>query len=185
MGDPSGMSMVVNSALPATFTFLYQQLDHLLSGRSRRSSNRGADPADEIPKVPSVLVSQLDLPLHGDQDQVQARINELRAYALGLAPYRENPTLVTSEDQQLLETLSALRDALEGIYGQRLTFEGESRDQSAPRSVQRHGKVSGEVVGMEAVNSIHGPASTEIETESVEPGGRVIGMRARDIGSSR
>ena len=84
----------------------------------------------------------------------------------------------------LLETLGALRAALEHIYGQRFTFDGEHRGQSGPLSEQRHEQVFGEVIGMEATNTIRGPATTKITTNSVERGGRVVGMRARDIDGS-
>lgn len=182
MTDPSGLSMVVSSALPATFTFLYQRLDALLS---KHRADAGTAQAEAIPEIPAVLVGDLELPLCSDDDRARARLAELRAYALGLVQYRRNPALITSDDPLLLQTLGELRDVLEDIYGQRFTFEGESREQSGPFSEQRHGRVAGEVVGIEATNAIHGPVTSKITTESVEPGGRVIGMRAREIGDSR
>jgi hypothetical protein len=182
VADPTGLSMVVNSALPATFTFLYQRLDVLLS---RHRKDPGTVQTEVLPEIPAVLVGELELPLCSDEDRVQVRLAELRAYALGLEHYRRDPALITSEDPLLLQTLAELRDALEDIYGQRFTFEGEPRGQSGPFSEQRHGKVAGEVVGMEATNAIRGPATSKITTESVEPGGRVVGMRAREIGESR
>jgi hypothetical protein len=182
VADPSGLSMVVSSALPATFTFLYQRLDALLS---RHRTDTGTARTEVVPEIPAVLVGDLALPLCSDEDRVRTRLAELRAYELGLAQYHRNPSLITRDDQLLLQTLSELRDALEDIYGQRFTFEGEPREQSGPFSEQRHGKVAGEVVGIEATNAIHGPVTSKITTDSVEQGGRVIGMRAREIGNSR
>jgi hypothetical protein len=182
VADPGGLSMVVSSALPATFTFLYQRLDALLS-RHRADPNTGH--TEEMPKIPAVLVGELELPLRSDEDRVEARLAELRAYALGLTHYHRNPGLINAEDPLLLQILSELREALEDIYGQRFTFEGEPRGQSGPLSDQRHGKIAGEVVGMEATSTIRGPATSKITTESVEAGGRVIGMRAREIGDGR
>jgi hypothetical protein len=146
--------MVVSSALPATFTFLYQRLDALLS-RHRADPNTGH--TEEMPKIPAVLVGELELPLRSDEDRVEARLAELRAYALGLTHYHRNPGLINAEDPLLLQILSD----------------------------QRHGKIAGEVVGMEATSTIRGPATSKITTESVEAGGRVIGMRAREIGDGR
>ena len=181
MADQIDLSMVVSSALPATFTFLYQRLEALLS---RHRADPGTSQPEALPKIPAVLVGELELPLRADEDRIRARLAEFRAYALGLAHYRGNPAMITSEDALLLHTLSDLRDALEDVYGQRFTFEGEPRRQSGPFSEQRHGKVAGEVVGMEATNAIRGPATSKITTESVEAGGRVVGIRARDIGES-
>jgi hypothetical protein len=174
--------MVVSSALPATFTFLYQRLESLLS---RHRPDPGTARPEAVPEIPAVLVGEMELPLRADQDRVEARLAELRAYALGLTHYRRNLALITSEDPLLVRTLSDLRDALEDIYGQRFTFEGEQRGQSGPFSEQRHGKVAGEVVGMEAANAIRGTTTSKITAHSVEPGGRVVGMRARDIGEGR
>jgi hypothetical protein len=182
--DGIGLSTVVNSALPATFTFLYERLEDLLSRRRVAPGNAQQEAVLETPEIPAVLVGGAELPLRADQDRVQARLEELRAYALGLAHYRRDPALITLEDQLLLQTLDSLRDALEDIYGQRFTFEGELREHSGPISEQSHEKVAGEVIGMEATNTIRGPVTSKITTKSVEPGGRVVGMRGHDIGQS-
>ena len=182
MADPTDLSMVVSSALPATFTFLYQRLDALLS---RHRADPGGTQPEEAPEIPTELVGELELPLHADQCRVQARLAELRAYALGLAHYRGNLVAISSEDPLLLQTLRDLRGALEDIYGQRLTFHGERREPSGPFSEQRYGKIAGEVVGMEAANAIRGRTTSKITAESVERGGRVVGMRAPNISGGR
>jgi hypothetical protein len=181
VADPSELSMVLNSALPATFTFLYQRLDVLLS----RNREGEAPQTEALPEVPAVVTGELELPLRSDGEQVHKRLAELRAYAHALAQYRQDPSLVTSEDPLLLQTLGDLREALEEIYGQRLTFEGEPRHPSGPFSEQRHGRVAGEAVGMEATERISGSASTRITTDTVEAGGKVVGMRAPIIGDRR
>jgi hypothetical protein len=172
--------MVLNSALPATFTFLYQRLNALLS------TYRAGEPvqAEKLPEIPAVVVGKLELPLRSDEEQARARLKELQAYALGLGQYHRNPALITSEDSLFLETLGELRGALEDIYGQRFTFEGERRRQSGPFIEQRHGRVAGSVVGMEATERISGPVGAKITSDVVEPGGTVIGMKAPIIGES-
>lgn len=182
MADPIDLSMVVSSALPATFTFLYQRLDALLS---RHRAEPSMTQPEAMPEIPSVVVGELELPLHADEDLVQARLAELRAYALGLAHYRTNLARLSPDDSLLLQTLSDLRDALEDIYGQRFTFEGEQREHSGPFSDQRYGQIAGEVIGMEATNVIRGRTTSKITAESVERGGRVVGMRAPEISGDR
>lgn len=182
MADPIDLSMVVSSALPATFTFLYERLGALLANHR---TDRSKGQPECLPKTPAVLIGELELPLHADEVRVRARLAELRAYELGLALYSSEPAAISSEDALLLRTLGDLRYALEDIYGQRFTFEGEARGRSGPYSEQRHGEVAGEVVGIEATNTINGPVTSKITTDSVKPGGRVVGMRARDIGSAR
>jgi hypothetical protein len=172
---------VLNSALPATFTFLYQRLEVLLS-RHRAGKTTAPEP---LPEVPDVVAGELELPLHSNEQEVQKRLSELRAYALALAQYRQNPSLVTSDDSLLLQTLGDLRLALEEIYGQRFTFAGEFRQPSGPYSEQHHGRVAGEAIGMEATERISGSASTKITTDTVEAGGKVVGMKAPIIGDSQ
>jgi hypothetical protein len=176
--DPIDLSMVVSSALPSTFTFLYQRLEALLS---RHRAGPGAAQPEAAPEIPAVVVGELELPLCADEDRVQARLAELRAYALGLAHYRADPAGISLEDPLFLQTLSGLRGALEDIYGQRFTFAGERREHSGPYTEQRYGQIAGEVVGMEATNVIDGGTTSKITAESVERGGRVVGMRAPEI----
>jgi hypothetical protein len=182
VADPIDLSMVVSSALPATFTFLYQRLEALLS---RHRADPGTAQSEAAPEIPAVVTGDLELPLRADEDRVQARLAELRAYALGLAHYRANPAGISPEDPLLLQTLSDLRGALEDIYGQRFTFAGEQREQSGPYSDQRYGQIAGEVTGMEATKRIRGRTISKITADSVEPGGRVVGMRAPEIGEGR
>ena len=174
MADPIDLSMVVSSALPSTFAFLYQRLEALLS---RHRADPGTAQPEAAPEIPAV-----ELPLRADEDRVQARLAELRAYALGLAHYRANPAGISPEDSLLLQTLSDLRGALEDVYGQRFTFAGERREQSGPYSDQRYGQIAGEVIGMEATDIIRGKTTSKITADSVERGGRVVGMRAPEIG---
>src|SRR5436305_15143187 len=98
--------MVVSSALPATFTFLYQRLEALLS---RHRADSGTAHPEAVPEVPAVVVGELNLPLRADEDRVRARLAELRAYALGIAHYHANPAGISPEDSLLLQTLSDLR----------------------------------------------------------------------------
>ena len=73
MADPIDLSMVVNSALPATFTFLYQRLEALLS---RQRADRGMAERKPELEIPAVLVGELELPLSADEDRVRARLAE-------------------------------------------------------------------------------------------------------------
>ena len=95
MADPIDLSMVVSSALPSTFAFLYQRLDALLS---RHRADPGTAQPEAAPEIPAAVVGELELPLRPDEDRVQARLAELRAYALGLAHYRANSAGISPED---------------------------------------------------------------------------------------
>ena len=169
------------SALPATFTFLYQRLEALLSRHRTGEETRTTDVASD---ASDALEGEIQLPLTFDESTVEARSRELNAYALALAQYHRDPDRVTISDPELISILDTLRNALEEIYGQRFTFKGERREQSGPLSEQHFGSVAGQVTGMQAENSIRGKATSRITAESVERDGNIVGMRAQDIGDS-
>lgn len=177
MTDATDLSLVAGSALPAAFTFLFQQLQTALE---RRRSARTAQPEHE-PEIPAELVGSLHLPLRIDEGQLQDQGPVLEALAFGLRPYDREPHLITSHDADLMQALGKVREGLERVYGQRFTFQGEIRQSSGPLSAQHYDTVTGEVIGMEADQAILGAATSTIRARSVEAGGKVVGMKAPTI----
>lgn len=172
MSDP--VDLVAGSALPALFTFVFQRVDSLLA---RHRSGRASEP-EPLPEIPPELVGTLRLPLVADPAQLSGRIEVLEALALALTHYQRAPASVTGSDQVLLQTLSRTRAALEDIYGQRFTFDGEERQASGPLSEHRYTKVAGEVVAVEAEERITGGVVARVTAGTVERGGRIVGLRA-------
>lgn len=168
----SALSSVIGSGLPAAMTFLFQRLDHLLS--SRRS--------DPNPQVPAVLVGRLDLPLEADTERWERHRPTLEVLSDALSDYRDGRMPVESGDERLLRMLGRLRGALEDVYGQHLTFEGEDRPLSGPFVRQDLGRVAGEAVGMDVAEEISGSAAVTQRATHVDSGAKLIGMRARRIG---
>ncbi|MBT2530132.1 hypothetical protein J7E91_33445 [Streptomyces sp. ISL-99] len=164
---------VISSVLPATLTFIYQRAERLLS-------RRGSEPETEL-SLPDSLVGDLQLPLQPDTDQLLTRRGELEQLRDALAVYAQGDAPVRPRDQALLRNLNRLRRALEEIYCQRLTFEGEDRPASGPFVQQRLKEVSGEVTGMDA-DEIDGTARLVQDVDRVAHGGKVTGMKARRIG---
>ncbi|MFC5147131.1 hypothetical protein [Streptomyces aureoversilis] len=174
MPDAISLAMVTQSALPAAFTFVFQQVDSLI-GRWR---GRREAPAESTGQVPAELVGALALPLTPDAIRLEARAGELEAYLLALSRYREDPSLITTSDAVLMAMLSRARDALEEIYGQRITFRGEQRLRSGPFTAGRYKEVAGELVGMEANEAIRGEVTVDLDIDVIQPGGKVVGMTA-------
>ncbi|MFE6633520.1 hypothetical protein [Streptomyces tendae] len=174
MNDAADLSLIAGSALPAAFTFLFQRLQTALE---RRRSARTEQP-EHAPDVPTELVGSLQLPLRIDEDELADHAPVLEALALGLRRYDRDPHLVTAHDADLMQALGKVREGLEHVYGQRFTFQGETRQSSGPLSVQHYDTVTGEVIGMEAGQAILGAATSTIRAGSVEAGGRVVGMKA-------
>jgi hypothetical protein len=179
--DLASLSAVAQSAFPATFAFLYQQLDRLLA---RHRDRTGTGEELTAAQVPAALVGSLSLPLVADPGRLEARLAELEAYHFALARYQQDPVLVTASDTTLVAMAGRLRDALEEVHGQRFTFAGEERPRSGPFVVVRHKEVGGELIGMQASQAIRGDASVDIGVDVVHPGGRVVGMTAPVIEGS-
>ncbi|MCZ0975590.1 hypothetical protein O1L55_38875 [Streptomyces albulus] len=123
-------------------------------------------------------MGDLEMPLRINPDRLASRLPVLEVLALAMTPYTRAPERITAEDAELMQMLGRVREALEDVYGQRFTFQGETRERSGPVSEQHYDTVAGEVTGMEAQEAIRGSATSVIRAKSVEPGGRVVGMRA-------
>ncbi|MEU3620410.1 hypothetical protein ABZ725_50345 [Streptomyces sp. NPDC006872] len=174
MPDTADLSMIATSALPAAFTFLFQRLDVALD-RWRS----GIEPeAEREPDVPAELVGGLQLPLRIDTGRLADQAPALEILALAMAAYGQQPSLITGDNTKLLETLARVRTALEDVYGQRFTFQGETRGKSGPLADHQYGSVAGEVTGLAAGEAIRGSVVSRIRAERVEPQGRITGMKA-------
>lgn len=172
MPDPVEIA-VISSALPATLTFIYQRLERLLS-------TRRTEPEQDL-AVPDALVGTLQLPLHPNEDTLQARQGELELLRELLQDYAAGEVPVTTTDRRLLRSMTKLRATLEDIYGQRLTFAGEDRPASGPFVHQKLTTLTGEATGMDG-DEITGSAHVTQEVETVDAGAKLIGMKARQIG---
>ncbi|MDT0421123.1 MULTISPECIES: hypothetical protein [Streptomyces] len=180
MPDAMDLSLVASSTLPAICTFFLQRVDSLLN---RRRAGRVPAP-DALPEVPPQLVGALQLPLNANPERLNSQAAALEALALSLEHYRRGSVPITASDPLLLQTLGRMREALEDVYGQRFTFEGEQRAPSGPTTEHRYERVAGEVIGLEAQDTIRGQATSVIHAKSVERGAKVVGMKARNIEAS-
>jgi hypothetical protein len=175
MSDAVDLTMITGSALPAAFTFLFNQVDSLLS---RWRERRDARAELTVGQVPPEMVGTLSLPLQTDAARLDARAGELEAYLLALTRYREDPSLIRTSDVALVAMLSRARDALEEIHGQRFTFLGEQRPRSGPFVRGRYKEVAGNLIGMEASEAIRGDATVDFDVGVIQQGGKVVGMSA-------
>jgi hypothetical protein len=171
MPDPTEIA-VISSALPATLTFLYQRLDRLLTAR-------GAEPDTDV-AVPAALTGSLQLPLQPAEEVLEARRGELELLQEALTDHASGNAPVRPSDHRLLRNMARTRTALEDIYRQHLTFEGEDRPPSGPFVHQRVGTVTGEATGID-VDVIGGDSRVIQDVDTVDAGGKLIGMRGQRI----
>ncbi|GAA4887805.1 hypothetical protein ACFPM3_18035 [Streptomyces coeruleoprunus] len=172
MPDPVEIALI-SSAVPATLTFLYQRLERLLSPRR-------TEPEPDL-TIPDTLVGTLELPLQPNEQRLHARHAELDLLHDFLEEYVSREPAELTPEQGLLRSMGKLRNLLEDVYGQRLTFAGEARPASGPFVDQKLTTLTGEATGMDA-DEITSHAQVTQQVETVDAGAKLIGMKARRIG---
>ena len=115
-------------------------------------------------------------------------LEPLKAHLLrlreSLANYADDLEPVDQLDQQLLQTIDALRQAMEAVFQQRLTFKGEQRDASGPLVIGMIDieKVIGKAVAVEAKRISNGKVIGTSKAKRVDKNGTIVGVKADEIG---
>jgi hypothetical protein len=176
--DPLGFPVLAGSAITQAFGFLYGRLAALLDRHT------AADKAVLDYELPLGLVGHL-APLEVDQYALARLRAMLESLDDALGVYKNNPKLLDAEDERLRRNLGRLRSALEAVYHQRFTFEGEQRPPTAIKVEQWVDEVAGEVTGLTADDIAHG-ARGEVKqvSKKITKDGRVIGARIRRVDDS-
>lgn len=184
MTDP--LSWAVLGALVATegIKFIYDQATEVLKRRRERKAGREAEAEAPIP-VPA------DAPLEGtlepprvDFDAAERLHDEIKALRSALGDYAEGLDDPEPGDQELAAAANGLRQALEVVYGQRITFRGEDREPSGPTVIGRAEAetVAGDVAGVRARLIRSGRIQGTAVVKEVQQGGKVTAVDADTIG---
>lgn len=156
--------------MPQIFTFLFGRLGAVLDRRSGNDTDTSTCPVLVEPEAPLLI---------HNEEMTEGRIRRLEAVARELAVYRRNPALIRVDDEHLLQSMSELRDDLEAIYGQRLSFTGERRSAPGVRVRQSVDEVEADGVARAVrVGRMTAEASADIEqrTKIVRQGGEVTAL---------
>lgn len=136
-------------------------------------------------QLPSdAFAGQLERPqLH--LDAVGRLEQELRDLRAAVADYAQGVDEVDPSNHELLQTADALRQAMEAVYGQRITFAGEPRQPSGPLVAGEANvdEVLGYVAGLRARRIIGGSVTGRVTAKRVGPGGQAVGLDAGTIGA--
>jgi hypothetical protein len=108
----------------------------------------------------------------------------LRGLRKELSDYVTGVELIDPADTALLQQIDALRQALEAIFQQRLTFKGEQRPASGPLVGSRIDveAVAGYVAAVRAKTIQSGQVRAEVKAKTVQAGGQVVGVDVSSIG---
>jgi hypothetical protein len=184
MADPLSWGALGALAATEDMKFLYGQATKVLKRWRERKASREAQAKTPVP-VPA------DAPLKGtleppcvDFDAVGRLHDEIRALRSVLGDYVDGLADPEPGDEELAVTANGLRQALEVVYGQRITFHGEDREPSGPVVIGRAeaDTVAGDLAAVRArlIHSERVEASTVVK--HVPSGGKVTGPVFDSIG---
>jgi hypothetical protein len=186
MADPFTLAAVGAVVLTEGIKFLYGQAgDAIKRWRERKAAGKGAsvEPIG-VQLPPGAFEGQLEQPqLH--LEVVEQLEQELRDLRKAVADYADGTDEVNLGDAGLMETIDALRRAMEAVYGERITFKGEpgpvSGGQRAVGEVDVR-EVRGSVTGLRARRIISGTAIGKVKADFVAPGAEAIGLSVDTLG---
>ena len=171
--DPLSFPELAGAALSQAFAFLFGRLSRVLDNRGKAAEE------PERVETPEVMQGRLD-PLAARPNVVEENLAELRELAGTLGVYERNPERLDGHDDNLRKDLARLRALLEKVYGQRITFRGETREATGVVVEQRMDAVAGEVTGVRGGRVSQARVSQDIKR--VGRDSSVIGVHADDVG---
>jgi transcriptional regulator with XRE-family HTH domain len=186
--EPFTLGALGAVALTEGVKFLYGQAGEILKRRRERkkAAEEGRDEGEPEPlpiEDPGILEGELE-PAVIDFEAVDRLEEDLKVFSQQLGNYASGIEEVDPSDEELLHAADALRRALEAIYQQRITFQGEERPPSGPLVEGRVDveEVAGYTAGVRAEAIESGRVTGELKAKRVEPGGEAIGVDAKRIG---
>lgn len=189
MVDPLTITAIGAVVITEGIKFLYGQAGEILKRwRERKDAEKDAsiqlndtEPIDV--KLPPIFEGQLSAP-HIHFDAVERVEEQLRGLRKDLSEYADGIELVDITNENVLQRIDALRQLLEAVYQQRITFKGEQRP---PSGLVVEGRidveeVAGYAAAVRARQIVSGSVRVDAKARRVEPGGHFIGVDTDSIG---
>jgi len=116
--------------------------------------------------------------------RVEPLADSMRGLWTSLGAYAQGLEEVDTSDADLVAKADALRRQLEAVFGQRITFKGETRPASGTPVVVGIADVrtiAGEAAGLVAGTIERGEVRGELKADKVEAGGKGYGLKVDRI----
>jgi hypothetical protein len=160
--------------------------------RARREQPRNEGttapaPSGSVMTPAGVLAGELDR-TRLDLDRVAMLEEQLKERRRELSDWAEDIEPVDATDNALLLRIDGLRNLLEAVYGQRITFTGERREPSGTPVILGTVTVedlAGNAAGVRAEIITSGEVHGEVRARRVGQGAEAIGVNASIIGGPR
>jgi hypothetical protein len=173
--EPISLGAIGAYALTEGIKFLYTQAGELLRHwRERRDGAQQERTGPQLRPPAEIIEGNLES-VPPDLERVDRLESDLREQWRSVAGYAAGVEAVDPADMALLDQVDALRQSLEVVYGQRITFKGEAREPSRPLVKNEVLAMEAEIIASRVGNVSSGGASVE---------NRVDATRAKISGSS-
>ncbi|MDM0030117.1 hypothetical protein QTI27_36800 [Variovorax sp. J31P216] len=129
MAEPLTIAVVSTAVVTEGIKFLYGQAAEVIK---RWRERRDAVPTVAAEAPPPAVFGDTLQPLQIHLDRVSTLEPQLLSLCRALADVADGPQTLSRDDPLMLQAADALRQAMEAVYQQRLSFVGESRAASAP-----------------------------------------------------
>jgi hypothetical protein len=189
MAELLTLAAVGTVVLTEGIKFLYGQAGEVLK-RWRERQGKATEAATPAPQTEAVHVTLPEIfegqpsPPVMHFDAVQEAEQPLHVLRQDLNDYVEGIEPIDPSNEDLLKRVDALRQLLEAVYQQRLTFKGEQRPASGPLVTGKIDvkQVTGYAAAVRAHEITGGTVAGEGRTDHVESGGVFIGVDVGRIG---
>ncbi|MEO6550841.1 MAG: hypothetical protein ABIN94_22755 [Ferruginibacter sp.] len=191
MADTITLAVLGGTVLTEGIKFLYGQASDIIKRWKDRKVDKTTDRKEGIAAVtsvemtlPSVFGGQLNKPSI-DFDMVEALAPSIETLREALTEHANSAETLNVKDTKLLSNIDSLRNILEQIFHQHISFIGESRP--ATGSVIVSGAVtathtSGLATGVEADSIQSGTVEGKVEAGVITKSGKAIGVKVGNIG---
>jgi hypothetical protein len=186
--EPLSLAVLTGVALTEGIKFLYGQADAILKRRAerKRAERLGTPPPAEpiAVRTPEIVDGRL-APISVDVVAADELADELKELRHQLDDYAQGYETPRDGDPDVLLAASALRDAIEDIIGQRITFKGEKREPSGTPVVT--GRISakeirGRATAVDVGEMRAGRVDASVDAGVIEAGGEATGARISKLG---
>ncbi len=187
MVEPVSIAVLTGVALTEGIKFLYNQADAILKRRAESKRAAAGQPtatAREQPvETPPVVVGRLR-PIEIDEAAADELAGELKALRHRLEDIAEGYETPRDGDPSVMAAVAALRDAIEDVIGQRITFRGEDRPATGSPTVTGRvtaKQIRGRAAGVDAGTVDSGTVTGTVDVDVVDTGADVAGVRVRRV----
>jgi hypothetical protein len=184
MPEPITLAVVATAVLTEGIKFLYGQAAEALKRRLERKDAAAKDRLELETKPPPGIFSGTLAALEVHVEQLDLLEPQLRKLRQALADIADGLEPLDPNNTEILSAADALRQAMEAVFQQRLTFVGEKRPPSGPvvEGTLDIKQIAGTAAAVEARLIASGKVTGKVTSDRVDSDAVVHGVKVDTIG---